>query len=165
MICGNCQSSNSEDANFCLRCGYRISVVCPRCSRRVASHAAFCDGCGMRLVPVGDVHQTATGFSQQPVTGDDALPARPAYETPLSQPAQAPSDPAQEPMPTGGIIAKQTSEKSSQVTAAGDSPETDSRSLLSVSPVHPYRTHEEAGKCPVQRRYGWRKTRGYDALL
>ncbi|HZD10889.1 MAG TPA: adenylate/guanylate cyclase domain-containing protein, partial [Candidatus Binatia bacterium] len=44
------QTTNAEDANFCMNCGRRISLLCARCSRRVPSHARFCDGCGYALV-------------------------------------------------------------------------------------------------------------------
>ncbi len=68
MICSKCQFSNVEDANFCLNCGQRITVICPRCSRRILSLANFCDGCGFSLE-----HQppAATGVSdhQQGVVG------------------------------------------------------------------------------------------------
>jgi len=49
MICPYCQTTNVDDANFCLNCGQRVSMICPRCSRRVLGHAKFCDGCGYAL--------------------------------------------------------------------------------------------------------------------
>lgn len=49
MVCPVCQATNKEDANFCLACNYRLSIVCPRCSRRVISHAKFCDRCGFEV--------------------------------------------------------------------------------------------------------------------
>lgn len=49
MICPKCQTTNAEDANFCVNCNHRISVICPRCSRRVLSHARFCDRCSFPL--------------------------------------------------------------------------------------------------------------------
>ena len=49
MICPVCQATNKEDANFCVGCNYRLSIVCPRCSRRVTSQAKFCDRCGLAV--------------------------------------------------------------------------------------------------------------------
>lgn len=59
MVCPSCQMSNSDDANFCINCNQRISIVCPRCSQRVISYANFCDRCGLALDA-----QTAPGQGQ-----------------------------------------------------------------------------------------------------
>lgn len=55
MICPHCQTTNVDDASFCLSCGQRISRACPRCSRRVAGHANYCDACGFALPTIGVV--------------------------------------------------------------------------------------------------------------
>ena len=60
MICPFCQTTNADDANFCLNCGQRISLVCSRCSRRVLGHARFCDGCGSALTAQPQVESRAT---------------------------------------------------------------------------------------------------------
>ncbi len=70
MICSACQTANVGDANFCLNCGVRISLVCPRCSRRVLSRANFCDGCGYPLETPGPLEvrtpQQRPVLSEQP---------------------------------------------------------------------------------------------------
>ncbi len=78
MICSNCQSSNVEDANFCLNCGQRITVICPRCSRRILSLANFCDGCGFSLQHQLPAAISSSDYQQQAV-----------WPTPISSPAPA----------------------------------------------------------------------------
>jgi class 3 adenylate cyclase/tetratricopeptide (TPR) repeat protein len=111
MICSNCPTVNTEDANFCINCNYRISLVCSRCSRRVPSHAKFCDRCGFTLdaqaqavksrsvpeevtpeqIPVAPTSApaTATPQSMTPSTEPDLSESieveAPAVESPLSQ--------------------------------------------------------------------------------
>ncbi len=84
MNCPNCQSVNAGDANFCFRCGHRISIVCPRCSRRVGVHATFCDGCGLRL-GAGE-----SPFAEAATPGQESMaPPIQAAEIPGSQPDQS----------------------------------------------------------------------------
>ena len=64
MVCPNCQTANTNDANFCLNCGRRISLICPRCSRRVLSQARFCDACGYSLA--AQVQIDTSTSEQQP---------------------------------------------------------------------------------------------------
>jgi class 3 adenylate cyclase/tetratricopeptide (TPR) repeat protein len=89
--CPQCQTANSEDANFCLNCNYRISVVCPRCSRRVPSHAKYCDRCGFSL---GTQIQAAEALPEgQPVVKKPA-PAPPPAPRPAVA-AEAETSPPQ----------------------------------------------------------------------
>ena len=83
MVCSNCQTLNVDDANFCLNCGYRVSILCTRCSRRVTSFANFCDGCGFQL-----------DLQDQPeVTRPEDRPLVKAKEKPV-QPATAQAFPS-----------------------------------------------------------------------
>lgn len=112
MICANCQSSNAEDANFCLNCGYRIALTCPRCSRRFPSHARFCDGCGQAVgadLPVRPPTPVAAEAPPEPLPVTKAMSASPTAppsqarpehsrrdaESPLAQPPLAASPLAQ----------------------------------------------------------------------
>ncbi|HET6443138.1 MAG TPA: adenylate/guanylate cyclase domain-containing protein [candidate division Zixibacteria bacterium] len=80
MICPKCQTSNAEDANFCLNCGARITLTCPRCSRRVLSYAQFCDGCGFSLG--AHEHIDTSAAIGQPVFREGAVPmGQPQPET------------------------------------------------------------------------------------
>ena len=79
MNCPHCQTANTDDANFCLNCGYRISVVCPICSRRVPSHAKYCDRCGFSLATQGQVEGNLQG--QQPVVKKPAPLVPPVAST------------------------------------------------------------------------------------
>ena len=90
MICQNCQTTNAEDANFCLNCNHRISVVCPRCSRRVLSHARFCDRCSYPL-------DNSVQFEIQP---QEVKPVE------SRQPVQAPRQAIVESIPELGHLAK-----------------------------------------------------------
>ena len=83
MNCPNCQTANSEDANFCLNCNFRISVVCPRCSRRVRSHAKFCDRCGFAL---GTQVQGEGAFAQQQPLVEKRAPVTPPAATTAAAP-------------------------------------------------------------------------------
>lgn len=94
MICANCQTVNLEDANFCLKCGYRISLNCPRCSRRVASHAAFCDGCGYGITG----QPPATQLGSHPLAY--RLPLSAAEDRVIGQPGSADQPPLNQPFPS-----------------------------------------------------------------
>ncbi|MEA3377507.1 MAG: ABC transporter substrate-binding protein [Chloroflexota bacterium] len=50
MKCPKCQTENPEVAEFCLKCGVRLVVVCAECGTALPGHAAFCFACG---APVG----------------------------------------------------------------------------------------------------------------
>ena len=50
--CKNCGCELPDDAQFCTRCGTKISAPrCPSCGRILPEDAAFCTFCGTRLVP------------------------------------------------------------------------------------------------------------------
>jgi class 3 adenylate cyclase/tetratricopeptide (TPR) repeat protein len=76
MVCPNCQTANTNDANFCLNCGRRISLICPRCSRRVLSQARFCDACGYSLAAQVQVETSIS--EQQPDVRERPYIAPPA---------------------------------------------------------------------------------------
>lgn len=90
MICPVCQSTNEEDANFCLNCSHRLVVVCPRCSRRVNSRAKYCDRCGLTL---NAPFREETARSEDWPVNIPQRPEQPATHTskPASQPLEAPS--------------------------------------------------------------------------
>ncbi len=79
MICPYCQTTNADDANFCLNCGQRISLVCSRCSRRVLGHARYCDGCGSSLAAYQQVD--AESPEQRPIGSDRPVASAPTTTT------------------------------------------------------------------------------------
>jgi hypothetical protein len=105
MICSNCQTTNADDANFCLNCGHRISLLCPRCSRRVLSLAKFCDGCGYSLQTQGLVQQEAISPEGRPVTGEPPPAAPPTTKVvaPTEEEILAPSVPEEMPQPETAV--------------------------------------------------------------
>jgi class 3 adenylate cyclase/tetratricopeptide (TPR) repeat protein len=91
MICSVCKTTNEADANFCINCNHRISVVCIRCSRRIVSYAKFCDRCGLPLeVP----DQVSAGEQKL----QDTQSAKSIEATPLIP--QAAPEPQVETLPT-----------------------------------------------------------------
>ena len=136
MICANCQSVNLEDANFCWKCGYRISLICSRCSRRVAGHAVFCDGCGYGIA--GQVHnaqgsqvEMRPAEQQRPVAppipmatpADGGAPQTPV--TPPSAPLTSEPVPVQVPHPqieTPPTVTHESAESGAPQPVAADSP-------------------------------------------
>ena len=70
MKCPKCQTENGEDANYCITCNLRLSVVCPRCSQRVVTHAHFCDRCGLSLEI----------SAQSPSQEQESLPVQPKQQ-------------------------------------------------------------------------------------
>lgn len=91
MICPICKTTNEADANFCVNCSHRISVVCTRCSRRVVSSAKFCDRCGQPMdVPTQAPAADATYLAVQParITKDIPLIPNAAPELELNTPPQ-----------------------------------------------------------------------------
>jgi class 3 adenylate cyclase/tetratricopeptide (TPR) repeat protein len=120
MICSNCQTTNADDANFCLNCGYRISLTCWRCSRRVPGHAKFCDGCGQTLAqgeqfataaparrPVAtELSSAAFPVAQETATADERLAASPAPAEVAPPPAQVAEPPPVQPSLVGSPLAQ-----------------------------------------------------------
>ena len=49
MKCPKCQFENSEDSNFCLKCGCKLELHCPQCGNALPSIAEFCNKCGHKL--------------------------------------------------------------------------------------------------------------------
>lgn len=84
MKCPICEVKNKEDANFCLACNHRLSIVCPRCSRRVVSHAKYCDRCGIGMAGVpGRLEEPSLDrLMPKGATPVDALSSR-AAQTPV----------------------------------------------------------------------------------
>ncbi len=88
QICPVCQTTNADDANFCLNCNHRISLNCMRCSRRVLSKAKFCDRCGYPIripptehfteqnIPAEFSWEIGTAPSRVEVAGDEIPPVR-----------------------------------------------------------------------------------------
>jgi hypothetical protein len=48
MRCPACNTTNRDDAAYCLHCGSSLVPVCLRCGWELPSRAQFCDGCGTR---------------------------------------------------------------------------------------------------------------------
>ncbi len=108
MICPDCKTTNVEDANFCINCNHRISVVCSRCSRRLVSYAKFCDRCGLSMeapyqVPPGEENRQAAQLTKstvdpslipqaapEPQVETPPIPIKPTQDQAL-QPARVPS--------------------------------------------------------------------------
>ena len=99
LTCSHCQTQNADDANFCLNCSYRISVVCPRCSRRMVSHAKFCDRCGQAL------------GSSDPDLAAQARPSAAAVIAPRQEPTS-------EPRPAGTSETRRVSEEKASAAPA-----------------------------------------------
>ena len=49
MECPECQSLNSEKANFCKACGIQLYYICPACAASCDADSCFCDECGHSL--------------------------------------------------------------------------------------------------------------------
>ncbi len=47
MKCLQCQTENSNQANFCIECGARFR--CPKCGTEASASVKFCSDCGTRL--------------------------------------------------------------------------------------------------------------------
>ena len=83
--CPACQTANSDDANFCMNCSYRITLICARCGRRVLSTASYCDRCGFPMQAGGHVEAPPEAGAHQP-----AAPAFPAEGDRIPQPETPP---------------------------------------------------------------------------
>jgi len=60
MQCPQCQQENPPQANYCLACGVRLTLVCGACGTELPAGARFCLTCG------------------QPVQAPDTVQSRPA---------------------------------------------------------------------------------------
>ena len=124
MICPNCQTTNANDANFCLNCSYRVSVICPRCSRRVLSHARFCDACGHALA--GQALAGQAQFEAAAAPDRQSGPEPPAVVAPEADGIpieREPKSEAQAPEPQPAEPAEDKDEdKARDRAAAADSP-------------------------------------------
>ena len=49
MRCNNCGHHNTDDANFCARCGTSLTRACGVCGSAAPSDASFCTNCGTGL--------------------------------------------------------------------------------------------------------------------
>lgn len=49
-ICIKCGNKNTDNANFCSRCGNRLSPVCHRCGHSNPIESIFCSQCGAKLI-------------------------------------------------------------------------------------------------------------------
>jgi ribosomal protein L40E len=49
MICLKCNTTNPEDAKFCMGCGSALALACPNCAAELPSEAAFCFVCGHKM--------------------------------------------------------------------------------------------------------------------
>ena len=51
MKCSRCQAETPTDAEFCPKCGAKLTVVCAQCGTGNAPDHSFCKKCGQRLPP------------------------------------------------------------------------------------------------------------------
>jgi class 3 adenylate cyclase/predicted ATPase len=49
MKCPKCQAENSEQNQFCRKCGTKLSITCPNCSADVLLADKFCGKCGQDI--------------------------------------------------------------------------------------------------------------------
>ncbi len=49
MNCPNCQTTNPDEARFCMNCGVPLERRCPNCETTVPAEAKFCFNCGQQL--------------------------------------------------------------------------------------------------------------------
>ncbi len=48
-VCHKCETVNSVNQRFCVRCGTKLLVDCPVCYRSNSSQMEFCEGCGANI--------------------------------------------------------------------------------------------------------------------
>jgi len=130
MICPVCKTTNEADANFCINCNHRISVVCFRCSRRLVSYAKFCDRCGLSLETPDQVLPGEQKFQPAlPVKSTEDSPLIPlAAPEPQMDTPPAPVEPTKEqgsrpsrvPSPLEQFVPKQLLKKLENARASGD---------------------------------------------
>lgn len=48
-VCPVCGEENSDDNNFCKKCGNPLIKKCPSCNTVVEEDSAFCPNCGQKL--------------------------------------------------------------------------------------------------------------------
>ncbi|MDX1614077.1 MAG: adenylate/guanylate cyclase domain-containing protein [Candidatus Promineifilaceae bacterium] len=140
MICPKCQTSNVEDANFCLNCGQRIARLCFRCGRRVLAHARFCDSCGQALV--GSSEGTARA-PDQPAQAVDRPAATP--------PAAGRAAPDETTVPTA--LAEEAQQAEPPTSSDPISPAQDERAQTADEPAAPAAAAPPAGE-PAPERSG-----------
>jgi len=82
-----------QDAQYCSRCGYKLTAFCPKCGSRLEPAATFCSSCGLQLTRYP---------ASQAIHGQPQVPATP-------QVSQAPAIPStiiiKRPFPVGHTIA------------------------------------------------------------
>ncbi len=49
MICQKCETSNPDQAKFCMSCGSALASVCPNCQIELPAEAKFCFKCGTAI--------------------------------------------------------------------------------------------------------------------
>lgn len=49
MKCTKCGNNNSDDAQFCSKCGTALRQVCPKCGTQIEKDDKFCKKCGAEL--------------------------------------------------------------------------------------------------------------------
>ncbi len=151
MICANCQTTNADDANFCLNCGYRITLTCPRCSRRFPSHARFCDGCGQAVGADLRVRPPAPVAAERPPVPPPAANAMSASPTAPVQEAAMSASPTAPPQPDGGTVPPPQARPENRRRAA--EPVSDQPSLA-ASPLAQYIPRELLKKLEAARSSG-----------
>src|SRR5262249_18527258 len=58
MNCPRCQTSNPENAKFCLNCGTALTAVCSNCNTPLPSGARFCMNCGQPVTAASPVDES-----------------------------------------------------------------------------------------------------------
>jgi ribosomal protein L40E len=62
MQCPRCSAENPKQANFCLNCGDRLTLICSECGMELPPHARFCFSCGAQMAasqPAGEPRSAA----------------------------------------------------------------------------------------------------------
>ena len=49
LICPNCQTQNSINQRFCIRCGIPLIISCPNCRTNMPLMSKFCPNCGIQF--------------------------------------------------------------------------------------------------------------------
>ncbi len=102
LTCPICQTTNDDEANFCMNCNHRITVVCDRCSRRMVSQAKFCDRCGLQLgakiLETVEPVEIPKPQQQQPQKQPESILPKPDPVAPVKT-DPVPSTPARVPLP------------------------------------------------------------------
>ena len=90
--CKNCGCELPDDAQFCTRCGTKVSAPrCPGCGRILPEDAAFCTFCSTRLTPEETRTESTPEKGVAPLPESPTVELKPASPESLPEPASSPA--------------------------------------------------------------------------